>query len=297
MPLTDVPFFGLSICCLAILAYAERQPLGKRFYLAIFIAGMFFLGALSMRMVGVALLPAFLWTGLSRKELRRIVQTQSPRVKAAAALACILIISPIAVFRVWSYTTEVYRVVARRSSISAMAFAAVTDHGTEIGELAANVPRRYLPPGMRIIPLFCIGVAMLFMIITGLVQRRSQFSSTEVYFICYVGIILVWPYGDPRFWLPVIPLVMVYSRMGVSAWLRSRGWTPFLRVFKLAFALTGLVGLVYTTRLSLSGPRFPLLYATGPLQATYCAAQNGCGVPYDVKDVDPKVVHVLQTYR
>jgi hypothetical protein len=299
MPLTEALYFGLSMCCLAILAHAERQPLGKRFYVATFAAAMFFMGSLSMRMVGVTLLPAFLWVGLSRKELRRIVQLQSPRVKAAVALAGIIVISPIVIFRVWSYTTEVYGVVARRSSPAEMAFSAVRDHGTELGELAVNLPRRILPVGLGIIPLFCIGIAVALAILGGLLQRRRQFSSTEVYFIFYVGIICVWPYGDPRFWLPVVPLLMVYARMGLVVWLRSDRWKPFLQAYKLAFALAGVAALMYSTRLSFSGRDFPQRFTTtnGPLRATYCAAQNGCREPHDVKEVDPKVLHILQTYR
>jgi hypothetical protein len=130
-----------------------------------------------------------------------------------------------------------------------------------------------------------------------LVERRRQFSSPEIYFICYVGIILVWPYGDPRFWLPILPLVMVYARLGLSSWLRTNRWAPVLGAFKLAFALTGVIALIYTTRLSLSGPAFPLLYATGPLRATYCAAQNGCGEDFDPREVDAKTLHILETYR
>lgn len=299
MPLTEISFFGLTMSCLVSLAYAERRALGKRFYLAVSGAGLLFLASLSMRMVGVALLPAFLWVGFSRKELRRILRAQSPRAKAAAAVVAIVILSPIAVFHVWSYTAEVYRVVARRSSISEMAFAAVMNHGTEIGELAVNVPQRILPAGLRTIPLFCIGIAVAFVTLGGLLRRRDRFSSTEVFFISYVGIICVWPYSDPRFWLPVLPLVMVYARMGLSVWLRSERWTPFLRAYKLAFALTGVAALIYSTRLSFSGSDFPLRFTTtnGPLRATYCAAQNGCREPYDVREVDPKILHVLQTFR
>jgi hypothetical protein len=297
MPLTDVPFFGLSMSCLAALAYAERQTFGKRFYLAACIAGPLFLGALSLRMVGVALVPVFLWIGLSRKEFRRLLHTQSPRARAIALIAVILVVSPIAVFQVWSYTTEVYRVAARGSSPSSMARAAIIDHATEIGELAANVPQRQLPPSMQIIPFFCLGIAISVVILVGLLHRRDRICSIEVYFIAYVGIILVWPYRDPRFWIPILPLVMAYARVGLSTWPRTKFWTPYLRAFKLAFALTGVVALIYTTRLSLSGSDFPDRYATGPLRTTYCVAINACGGHYDVKEVDPKVLHLLQTYR
>ena len=296
MPLTDIPFFGLSMTCLASLAYAERQGLGRRFYAAVFIAGLFSLGALSMRRVGVALLPAFLWSAFSQKALRSFLRIKSFRTLLAVVIGGVLIISPI-VFRGLSYTTHDFGIATRGKSMFSMASTTLIDHVTELGELAVNLPQRQLPASLRIVALFCLGIAISLVILAGLLQRRDRICSIDVYFISYIGIIFVWPYRDPRFWLPILPLVIAYARVGLLGCLRTKLWVAPFQVFKVAFALAGVVALSYTTRLSLSGQDFPARYATGPLRATYCAALNACGGQYDIKEVDPKILHILQTYQ
>ena len=296
MPLTDVPFFGLSTACVAILTRAEEQPLGKQFLLTLFAAGAVFLAAISLRMVGVALVPAFVWLGLSRRELRQILP-RSRKAKVIGLIAAVLILLPIGLFRVWSYTTEVYRVAAKGTTPSAMARAAMHDHALELGQLVVNVPYRYLPERLRITPICVVGLGLIIAVSAGLARRIRRLRCIDVYFIVYACIILVWPYIDPRFWVPVLPLIMTYARIGVTSWLRSERWTPLLTAFKIAFAFTGMVALVYTVRLSLAGPEFPDRYATGPLRATYCAAMNACNGKYNIKEIDPKIVHLLETYK
>jgi hypothetical protein len=295
MPLTDVPYFGLSLACLAILAYSEQMPLGKRYYIAVFAAALLLFGALAMRRVGLALLPAFVWATLSRKELRR-----SPRFtldgNTVGPVLATLVIVPVALFWVQSYTIRDYHAAAN-GSIRSVVLDDIVNHSTEIGELCVNVPQRLVPRFLQIWPLFCLGLGLSALILTGLLERLRRFCAMDIYFIAYVGVILVWPYRDPRFWLPALPFLIAYLRAGFLTWFRSRTFRPFVWSFKAAFALTGMVALVYTTKLSYSGPNFPDRYAAGPFRATYCAALNLCPGAYNTKEVDPKAFHILQAYR
>jgi len=52
---------------------------------------------------------------------------------------------------------------------------------------------------------------LLLLGITGFVQRaRRGISTPELYTMFYIGLILIWPYANVRFMLPVYPLVLAY---------------------------------------------------------------------------------------
>jgi hypothetical protein len=233
------------------------------------------------------LIPAFAWAVLSRKELRR-----SPAILAGLAVL------PLILFSARQYTLQDYGRAAT-GGFFAVAWHCLVSHVTEIGELAVNVPQRHLPipVQLQILFLFVVGAMVAYTILTGMLQRLRPFGVIDIYFIAYAVIVFLWPYRDPRFWVPLLPFVMAYSRIGAAAWLRRRWSRRSIRLYKAAFAGLGVAALLVSSRLSLSGPDFPNRYASGPFRATYCAALNGCQGSYDANEVDPKVLHLLKTYK
>jgi hypothetical protein len=62
-----------------------------------------------------------------------------------------------------------------------------------------------------------IGIVSSILILAGLWSRRRQFSLVEAYLMAYIGILLIWPFDDPRFLAPVIPLMFVYGWLGLCS--------------------------------------------------------------------------------
>jgi hypothetical protein len=68
---------------------------------------------------------------------------------------------------------------------------------------------RFLPPIVRA----CAAALFLFGLIT---RIRQKFSFVEIVFLCYLGILMIYPYADAglRFMLPLIPFVLYYVIAG-----------------------------------------------------------------------------------
>jgi hypothetical protein len=116
-----------------------------------------------------------------------------------------------------------------------------------------------------------------------------------MYFISYVAIILVWPFYDPRFWLPVIPFLIVYSGLALRRLTQSKLAIQVLVGYITMFAMLGLFTLAYSTTLSFSGSGFADAYTEGHYHSTYCAVWH-CNEA-DLANVDLDGLHLLRYYK
>ena len=140
----------------------------------------------------------------------------------------------------------------------------------------------------------CVGLVGHALLLVGLWRTRWYASPLSVYFAAYYAILLVWPYQDPRFLLPVLPLIGVFTILGLQgvlagAWGRGLGWA-----YSAGFAALGLVALVLVSRVSLAGERFPEVFGSGEYADSYRAA---FGQPLDPAKVLPDVVDLLKRYE
>ena len=100
--------------------------------------------------------------------------------------------------------------------------------------------------------VYVSGLVAIGFIFAGAIRRRV-FSFLEVYLACYVGILLVWPFTDPRFFAPVIPLLLAYGWIG----LRSLSGRPAVKrvavCYCVVFCLLGGVAMGHSLYESNSG--------------------------------------------
>src|SRR5689334_9478111 len=83
IPLTDVLFFGIAMCCLAVMeSTADVEPGAELVWR---IVGSWILVAvcISVRRIGMALIPAVIYVTISRIRIREYLRLCSPRVKTA----------------------------------------------------------------------------------------------------------------------------------------------------------------------------------------------------------------------
>lgn len=112
---------------------------------------------------------------------------------------------------------------------------------------------------------------MLALVLWGIALKR-EIRPTTVFLCSYSLIIFSWPYYDPRFWLPVIPLLVAYSGLSIKYVMRHGSNLDILGVGYLTmFVVMGLVALRISTMATFSGSQFPNIYCEQYYHSTYCA--------------------------
>ena len=292
IPLSDPLFFGLSMCCLA----AMKRPRSSGFRLGRTIAAaVLLIASVCVRRVGVALIPAAVYLLLVEYDVRAHVMRLSPRMKGAAVLIAAAASALVGCVVYRTSTLRDFTGALKDGALSDMAVRIVTQRFKELGQIALNVPAAALPQNGQNI-LLIVGVLVFALVCGGVRSRRKEFGVVEAYFIAYVAIIFVWPFADPRFWLPVIPLLIAYSGLSLRRLAQGEMARAFLQGYVVLFAIMGLVVLAGTTALSFSGPGFPDAYAYKEFRPTYCAAWH-CQGGFDATKVDQDGLYLLRRYK
>ena len=169
-------------------------------------------------------------------------------------------------------------------------------HFRELGEIAINVPFPTLGPTMQSLLPF-VGVAAFLFVLGGLFFRRRQIGVVDIFFMSYCAVILVWPFYDPRFWLPVLPFLVAYVGLSIKYCVQKGISVHVFEVWTMGFAILGLPVLASSTILSFSGSSFGDRYYVDRYHATYCAA-GYCESRFDsAQEVDPDALRLLQALR
>ncbi len=297
LPLSDVTFFAVSMLCVLAAVKAEgRADAGRWLWAAL--AGVLVALAIPIRTVGVALVPAVLWAcvgghgGLLR--LRGLAGRKRAVLLILGALALTAAVGAVAAASRTIYFRELTDKYAEAGPVR-MALRTVRHRLTECGQIATNMPYTHAPQLLRgAFP--AIGAVALAVALFGLWRRRRSVGVPEVYVFSYGLILLIWPYWDPRFWMPILPLLAALVALAVAPVARSRLAGLGLIAYLALFALVGVAGLGYTTRISLSGPRFPEFYHYEGLEATYRAAW-GYSEPIDPGQINQRALRVLRRYE
>jgi hypothetical protein len=266
-PLPEAAFFGTSLLALAAVTEAVSAPARKR--LMLFAAALVAAAiAISIRLVGVALIPTLLWASLSAAHEAQTTGApkKSPAVASItivlALAAAVVILSNIpTVSHYLEHPRYWYLYGGLRSPVALRLYSVLSG----IGQLAINIPySRFHSLG----PVFAAtGLIVVGALAVGR-DRGARLQLVDVYLACYLAVLAFWPYDSPRLWMPIAPLIAAHV---VSALDRARDNRPvrlLIPAYAAWFALTGLAALAYTTRISLSGPDFARLYGTDGGKAT-----------------------------
>jgi hypothetical protein len=128
--------------------------------------------------------------------------------------------------------------------------------------------------------------------------RRSLFTGSgraifppaatrrRIFFISYSGLMMVWPFYETRFWLPVLPFLVAYTGLSMRYLVRKGISAHLFEAWVLGFLIMGLRTLAFGTVVTFSGA------SIGDCAAGYC--QRG----FDSNQaVDPDALRVLQAFR
>jgi hypothetical protein len=169
----------------------------------------------------------------------------------------------------------------------------------ELGEITANVPFVVVPesarqviPWMAALLLTCLG--------WGLFLQRKMIGPTQVFVISYVGLLVAWPYYDPRFWLPLIPLLISYGALTTRRLLALYPRLPssLLAAYLGLYAIIGLNWLAASTAITFSRSAFLTRYvAEKEYRPAYCVVLGPCEEGFAPGVVDQGIVHLLRLYQ
>lgn len=293
IPLTDIPFFCCSMCCLALMSQGTNMDSNWRFVILTGVAWLLAMAAITVRRIGIALVPPLIFEIASSPRFKSLLKLLSLRTKVT--IGALFFVVGVGTMRVVAKTSSLsdFISVARRSKISSLFLQIFSYRLTELGELFVNFPMTKTPAKLHVMVPW-MGLLLFLLVLFGLAMKRKNISPTEVFLFCYMGILFAWPYYDARFWLPVIPLLIAYSVLAVK---NLRFPKAVIAIYCIAFALTGFGVIAYSTRISFAGSKFPDRYGDGYLRPTYCAAFQSCRDGGDPQKVSAKALRLLLEYK
>ncbi|MBV9742938.1 MAG: hypothetical protein JO099_04190 [Acidobacteriia bacterium] len=291
IPLTDIAFFCVAMSCLAVMSRAAEITSDRRFLRYAAAVWLLALAAVAIRRIGVALLPAAVFMIVIRPRLRSFLLVRRNQFTLALIFAVLGIGTTVVIAK--TSTLSDFTWPLNRQAVVGLVATNVSYRLTEFGELFVNAPISKLPTSLHNLVLL-IGGVPVGLLVWGVVLRRKVFGPSELFLIGYAAILLVWPYRDSRFWLPVIPLLMAYSAVSLRSF-RVPG--ILVRLYCIGFGVLGIAAIVYSTQISFAGPKFAERYGDGTLRTTYCAAFRSCGDAIDQKAVDAQVLQLVQQYN
>jgi hypothetical protein len=291
LPQSDVPYFGFAMACLATLSWSIDQTSLRRRTFGIGIGAILMIAAILVRTVGIALIPAVVLSCLPRSGWENL-PGWFRRYPARSVLCCVLLMVVAAAGCVMVTQTRYFKEMnAEWCGWGELARIRLEDWG----ELVINTSIAKLPRSLQTIVCAAGGVGAL-VVCWGAV-RRARLDIVDSYTLSYAAILVIWPYRDARFWLPIFPILAAYSwlayeRLADRKWIRRAA-----RAYVAAFCLMGGVALIYSSRISLSGDRFPELYGGGIYRDTYRASSGTqTEARSENKNVDFQLVQLIQRY-
>lgn len=257
MPNSEPLYFGASLVALSSMRAATRERSWRKY---LFLLGAFGLAifAIAVRLVGVALLPALLWSvarvsvppGAVKSSPRRYVATG---VAIAAAAAAAIYFAQHGVIQ--RYISEgarenaapIFEVIVRQFSFILRA----------LGVILVNAPvSRWIWP-IAFMPFIGLLPGAL---LAGTFRNAGWRAPVFVYVGSYLAILLVWPFYAERLWMPIIPLAILHAAAGLKSLdLGAWGRRATVAVVGL-FAAGGVACLLYMTSISLARETFRARY-------------------------------------
>jgi hypothetical protein len=293
IPLTDVPFFCCSMCCLAVISHATSIYSNWRFVILTGAAWLLAVAAITVRRVGIALVPPLIFVIVSSPQFKSLLKHLSLRTKVI--IGALFVVVGLGTMRVVAKTSSLsdFISVAKKSKTSSLILQILSYRLREFGELFVNFPMTKTPAKLHVMVPW-MGLLLFLLVLFGLATKRRNISPTEVFLVCYMGILFAWPYYDARFWLPVIPLLIAYSVLAVKS---LRFPKAVIVIYCIAFAMVGFGVIAYSTRITFAGSKFPDRYGDGYLRPTYCAAFQSCRDGGDPQKVSAKALRLLMEYK
>ena len=293
VPLTEGPFFFCSMCGLAFMSKAVKTASHRHFVLLAGAALLSAVAAVTIRRVGIALVPPLVFMFFASHRFKSFWAGLSSRAKlgvwVSSGVVALVTVGIFAFTSYWRIFVSDARARYRITPLSWLPWYRLR----EFGELLINFPTYRIPVALQhFVPW--VGFLLLLLLVVGLAARRGNVGPADVFIVCYALILCAWPYYDARFWWPALPLLIAYS---LSAVQRLKIPAAILALYCAWFAIFGFGAIAYSTRITFSGCNFPQRYGAGDLATTYRAAFDQCRNSGSTDHVNTKVLRLLREFK
>jgi hypothetical protein len=302
-PLSDMQYLFFSTGSLyCFFRYREHRSIWM-LVSAFALAGIAFL----TRTIGISLAPALL-AGIAwehRKELKKNIPGNGMWILLALLSLIILVL----VFSKLLGLDHYFDVFSRQRQGGASAGEVISGHLREWGQLFLNMPAgkigAYLSVAAANGLTLLSGILLFGWFVYTLVLRRAAIPLfITVYLVIYGFIIFNWPFYDPRFWVPVLPMVAAIilqtpllnrtpdpDRMVPESFRKAIGYFIFV-----AYGLMGSVAIGYSLYTAFDKKALARTQAKGIYRNEYETLFFGKPLSDTATHIDPYVLHVLKNY-
>jgi hypothetical protein len=303
LPMSDTVAFGLSMMSLCATVTSQRRS-GRKAGIWLGIAVIFALAAINTRTIYVTLFPAIAAAAfhvLSKKI--EIPARWSRRVFWLSILVSMIITLLLINVVLASQQFLTIERIYRESGVVFMLGQVIYGTSLEWGQILLNVPlHRLFGLGASEyavqLSVGLLGVLTIAGFFVVLWNRRSKFGPLEIYFLAYVGMLVIWPSRDPRLWFGLIPLLIAYALPLFKSLLTVRFARQLVLIYLTIFVLIGVGALRHNTWISYSGSNFPATYGDGTMSKVYEALYNGTALPEAAGNTEiNSMVRVLRAYE
>ena len=172
-------------------------------------------------------------------------------------------------------------------------------HVSEWGELFLNTSRfkilHYFPASVVNGLFFLIGLLAIAGFLYACFQKQKSIPVIiGIYAALYMLLIFNWPFSDPRFWVPLIPLIAAV--ISQADFLEKPLFRAFGILVLVFYSLTGLISLAYITYTSFNKKEFAKTQAKGLYRNEYETHFFGKTLSDTVTQVDLQIVQFLDKY-
>jgi hypothetical protein len=172
-------------------------------------------------------------------------------------------------------------------------------HFIELAEISINLPFTkvlvFMPTTVRVIFLL-IGIITLVALFALIVNNARQTPVVVIsYLIFYFFLMFNWPFYDPRFWVPVVPLCIAI--LATTSFALTRFQRISIRTVSLSYVFFGLLSIGYFTYTSFNREVFATTQANGSYRNEYEIFFYG--KPQEGKNLhaDSVLIQVLERYK
>ncbi|HEU4471615.1 MAG TPA: hypothetical protein VFR58_11055 [Flavisolibacter sp.] len=293
-PLSEMQYIFFSSASL----YCFHRYIKKKSFVSLGFAFLFALLTTLTRAVGISLVGA-LCAGIvwqHKDELLRIIK-KNKLVLVVLALVLVVVVFFARQLKLVDYTSLLKEPLEQ--GIGNFVLTNLRWHFTEITEVFLNIPflkvQGYVPGGMGKTIFVLLGILLYLWFLLTMFSKRSTIPAfIRIYLVFYSLIIFNWPYYDPRFWVPVLPLmvaVMLQAPFNRTALTRLFG-----RVYFAVYAILGLVAVAYGLYVGLDKERFARQHAAGYYRNEYEIHFFGKTLSDTAVQKDSNVIEILKRY-
>jgi hypothetical protein len=293
LPMPETMYLGTSLAALYAVYRFERSS-GTRRWAWLCVSILIVIGAIMLRTLGVALIPVLV-LAIARVLWHHYTEKSSANEKALIlGGASVLVGAPTMYMLLQSIYFQhfVQRVFGYGDTLGVLS-RNLRWKLLELGQITLNVPTSLVPDGaLGFVILF--GLISVVAVVVGLVRRGRRFGAVELYVVTYSAILIVWPGLDPRFWLPILPLLLLIGAYGLQSLARAQLARVAFYTYLAAYCLLGMVALAYSLHISTDRTNFPYRYGDGSFTQTYNFVYHGEG---SESDSQARALRILRRFE